>query len=287
MYSDFTMLQAQTGIHVEILEMCDLDKELKNVNDEEINKKLEEINSMFQISGDSSSDPLVKKPTDEQLNWSAKVAAAQEKLVKNYRLDALSYYYHSMEGNDYEQLQSGFIVGHSLLTAKGVPCAGEGDIKTNLAMKICDILDLGGSFAEIVVTDYENETILLGHDGPFHIAISNGKPILRGMELYHGKKGAGISVEAKVKTGEITTLGVTQTIDGKLKLIISEGESTDYETMKIGNTQTHVKFKKRPDEYMDEWFREAPTHHCAISTGHNASLFKKAAELLEMDYVIL
>ena len=287
MYSDFTMLQAQTGIHVEILEMCDLDKELKNVNDEEINKKLEEINNMFQISGDSSSDPLVKKPTDEQLNWSAKVAAAQEKLVRNYRLDALSYYYHSMEGNDYEQLQSGFIVGHSLLTAKGVPCAGEGDIKTNLAMKICDILDLGGSFAEIVVTDYENETILLGHDGPFHIAISNGKPILRGMELYHGKKGAGISVEAKVKTGEITTLGVTQTIDGRLKLIISEGESTDYETMKIGNTQTHVKFKKHPDEYMDEWFKEAPTHHCAISTGHNASLFKKAAELLGMDYVIL
>ena len=120
------------------------------------------------IEGDSPSHPRVRRPTDEQLDWYARVAAAQAELVKNYDLDALAYYYHSVDGNPYEVLQSGFIVGHSLLTAKGVPCAGEADIKTALAMKICDLLDNGGSFAEIVVTDYLNGTILIGHDGPFH-----------------------------------------------------------------------------------------------------------------------
>lgn len=287
MYSDFTMIQAQTGLHLEVLEMCDLDRMMKEVTPQEVKAKRNEILQMFEISGDSPSDPIAKKPTEEQMEWSSKVAAAQEKLVRAYDLDALSYYYHGAPGGEYEQLQSGFIVGHSLLTARGIPCSGEGDLKTAVAMKICDILGTGGSFSEIVVVDYRDETILLGHDGPFHLAIAEGKPILRGMGLYHGKQGTGVSVEAKVRSGPITTLNVTQTGDGKLKLIISEAESTSGEIMRIGNTQTPVKFRQHPDEYMTRWFAEAPTHHCAMSIGHNASLFRKVGELMNLNHVIL
>ncbi|MDF2942457.1 MAG: arabinose isomerase [Herbinix sp.] len=287
MYSDFTMLQAQTGIHVEVLEMCDLDRQLKLVTEEEIIAKKEEIYNMFEISEDSSADPIAKKPTEEQIYWSSKVAAAQERLVKEFNLDALTYYYHGAPGGDYEKLQGGFIVGHSLLTAKGIPCSGEGDLKTALAMKICDILGVGGSFCEIVVTDYEDGTILLGHDGPFHLEIAKGKPILRGMGLYHGKQGTGVSVEAKVRTGDITTLNITQTGDGKLKMISSEAESTDGIIMTIGNTQTPVKFNKDPDSYMEQWFTEAPTHHFAMAVGHNASLFEKVADIMNLNHVIL
>lgn len=286
MYSDFTMLQAQTGIHVELLEMCDLDRNMKKVTAEDIADKKKEISEFFTISGDSPADPLAKKPTEEQLDWSAKVAAAQEKMVEEYGLDSISYYYHGSD-NYYEELQSGFIVGHSLLTAKNVACAGEGDIKTALAMKICDILNKGGSFCEIVATDYEKGTIILGHDGPFHIGIASQKPILRGMGIYHGKRGSGVSVEAQVKEGDVTLLGVTQTIEGKLKMIISEGESKNYQTLMIGNTQTHIKFPVDPDTYMDKWFMQAPTHHLAMSVGHNAKLFEKTAKLLNIDYVII
>ncbi|MED4750914.1 L-fucose/L-arabinose isomerase family protein [Brevibacillus choshinensis] len=287
MYSDFTMIQAQTGLHVEIVEMCDLDRMLRDVTEAEVKAKLAEVHEMFTISEDSPADPIAKRPTDEQMKWSCRVAAAQEKLVREYDLDALTYYYHGTPGNEYEKLQGGFIVGHSLLTARGIPCAGEGDLKTAVAMKICDTLGTGGSYSEIVVVDYEDETILLGHDGPFHIAISEGKPLLRGMGLYHGKQGTGVSVEAKVKTGPITTLNVTQTGDGKLKMIISEGESTNGPIMKIGNTQTPVRFRKHPDEYMEQWFHEAPTHHCAMTIGHQAKLFQKVGELLGMVHVTL
>ncbi|SDW49046.1 L-fucose/L-arabinose isomerase family protein [Paenibacillus sp. CF384] len=287
MYSDFAMLQAQLGLHVEVLEMCDLDRFVKEVTQEEIETKLVEVVEMFEISGDSPSDPIAKKPTQEQLEWSAKVAVAQEKLVRAYDLDALTYYYHGQDGNEYEMLQAGFIVGHSLLTARGIPCSGEGDMKTAVGMKICDILGTGGSFSEIVVVDYEDETILLGHDGPFHIAIASEKPILRGMGLYHGKKGTGVSVEAKVKRGSITTLNVTQTGDGKLAMIASEGQATNGEIMQIGNTQTHVKFDLHPDEYMEKWFAEAPTHHCAIAVGNQAAQFKKVSELLQLRHVTL
>lgn len=267
--------------------MCDLNERMKDITEEETAGKLEEIYDMFEISGPSKADPIAKKPTEEQLRWSSQVAIGQERMVRDYDLDALAYYYHSAPGNPYQDLQGGFIVGHSLLTAKGIPCAGEGDMKTGIAMKICDTLNVGGSYCEIVTADYKNGTILMGHDGPFHIMISNGKPILRGMGLYHGKQGTGVSVEAKVQSGPVTLLGLTQTCDGKLKLIISEGISTDDEIMQVGNTQTHVKFPVDIDTYFENWFQYAPTHHFAMSVGHNAKLFEKVAQILECEYVIL
>ncbi|MDY2836573.1 MAG: L-fucose/L-arabinose isomerase family protein [Bilifractor sp.] len=281
MYSDFTMLQAQSGIDIEVLEMSDLNSCLEAVTDEEVKEMTDRIHSFFEISGDSPSDPIAREPTREQLNWSARIAAAQERLVKERNLDSISYYYHGR--NDYfEKIQSGFIVGFSLLNAEGVACAGEGDIKTALAMKIADICNTGGSFCEIVAGDFNRNTMILGHDGPFHLAISKGRPILRGMGVYHGKRGSGVSVEAKVKSGPVTTLGVTQTGDGKLKFNISEGEAIDAPILLNGNTSTHIRFGKKPAEYMDAWFREAPTHHLALSVGHNKELFLKVADLLKI-----
>lgn len=287
MYSDFTMIQAQTGLHVEVLEISDLARLLKDVTTQEVAAKRDEVHAMFQVSGDSPADPIARRPTEEQMEWSCRVAAAQERLVRAFDLDALCYYYHGAPGEMDEQLQAGFIVGHSLLTARGIPCSGEGDMKTAVAMKICDILGTGGSFSEIVVVDYLDETILLGHDGPFHIAIAEGQPILRGMGLYHGKQGSGVSVEAKVRTGPITTLNLTQTGDGRLKLISGEGESTNGPIMQIGNTQTPVRFRQHPDDYLAHWFAEAPTHHCAMAIGHNAALYAKVGALLRIPHVIL
>jgi L-arabinose isomerase len=287
LYSDLTMAQAQTGMHVEVMEIGDLQRLVGEVTAADIAAKHAEVTAMFEISSDSSSDPIARRPTDEQLEWSCRVAAAQERLVRQFDLDALAYYYHGAPDSAEERLQAGFIVGHSLLTAKGVPCAGEGDLKTAIAMKIGDVLGVGGSFTEIVVVDYDDETIVLGHDGPFHIAIAEGKPVLRGLGLFHGKQGTGVSVEAKVRSGAVTTLNVTQTRDGRLKLISGEGTATDGPTMKIGNTQTAVRFPRHPDEHMSHWFAHAPTHHCAMSVGHNAATFAKVAELMGLDHVTL
>lgn len=285
MYSDLTMLQAQTGMNVDILEMSDLKSYLDNTTRQEVLDKKNLMEDFFEISGDSPSDPIAKKPTEEQMIWSAKVAVAQEKMVRDRNLDSVAYYYHGRE-DFFEEVQSGFIVGFSLLNAQGIACAGEGDIKTALAMKIADICGKGGSFCEIVAADFNRDTIILGHDGPFHFAISKGKPILRGMGVYHGKRGTGVSVEAKVRPGAVTTLGVTQTGDGKLKFNISEGEAIDAPILLNGNTSTHIRFAEKPAEYMDKWFAEAPTHHLALSIGHNEGLFVKIAQLMNIPYAV-
>jgi L-arabinose isomerase len=283
MYSDFTMITAQTGMHVEVLEMCDLAMLTESVTDAEKQAKLDQVREMFVLSEDSPSDPLARKPRPEQLDVACRVAVAQEKMVREFDLDALTYYYRGRDGNPYEHLQEAFILGHSLLTAQGIPCSGEGDMKTAIAMKICDILGVGGSYSEIVAADYDRGTIILGHDGPFHIAIADGKPILRGMGLYHGKWGTGVSVEATVCKGPVTLLNLTQTGDGKLRMIANQGEAIEAPILKIGNTMTHVKFAQGPTPMMNRWFSLAPTHHAAMSVGHNTTQLRKVATLMGID----
>ncbi len=287
MYSDFTMITAQTGMHVEILEMCDLARIVSTVTEREKAAKRAEVDDVFVISEDVPADPLAKRPTSEQMDWACTVAAATERLVREHDLDALTYYYRGSPGNEYERIQEALILGLSLLTGNGIPCSGEGDMKTAVAMKISDLLGVGGSYCEIVAADFVDQTLIVGHDGPFHIAIAREKPVLRGMGLYHGKWGSGVSVEARVQTGPVTNLGVTQTRDGRLKMIVKEGVATDGEILRIGNTMTPVRFGKGPRALMDEWFALGPTHHFAMSVGHNAATFKKVASLLDWPFEVV
>ena len=287
MYSDYTMITAQSGMHVEVLEMCDLAAIIPKVTESEKAAKLAEVEELFVISEDSPADPLARKPTPEQMEWACTVAVATERLVRERDLDALAYYYRGAPGNEYERIQEALILGFSLLTGRGIPCSGEGDMKTALAMKISDLLGVGGSYSEIVASDFVDQTVIVGHDGPFHIAIAREKPILRGMGLYHGKWGSGVSVEARVRTGPVTLLGVTQTREGRLKMIGIEGTATDGEILRIGNTMTPVRFHAGPKALMDEWFALGPTHHFALSVGHNVSLFRKTASLLGWPFEIV
>ena len=91
-------------------------------------------------------------------------------------------------------------------------------------------------------------------------------------------------MEANVISGPITMLGLTQMGNGKLRFIASEGEAVKLPILTIGNTQTHVDFGMDLDTYMDKWFALAPTHHCAMSVGHNAALFEKVAKLLGIEF---
>jgi L-arabinose isomerase len=275
MYSDFTMVTVQTGAHIEVLEMCDLDHCVEAVTDEEVELKTEITRQIFDLENVS----------DEALSWAARVAAALDRLVEQFELSGLTYYYRGLGGNRYERLGAGVILGNSLLTARGVPASGEGDLKTCLAMKIMDSLGAGGSFTEFYAMDLKEKFVLMGHDGPAHLAISSRKPVLRGLGLYHGKRGHGVSVEFNVKTGPITLLGVTQTADGSLKLLTAEGESIPGAIMKIGNTNSRLRFPLGPAEFVNQWCEQGPTHHCALGIGHNRTAIAKVAQLLGLPVV--
>jgi L-arabinose isomerase len=277
MYSDFTMISAQTGAHIEVLEMCDLDQAVEQATDAEVEARLEAARGAFEMENVDA----------EELAWAARVAAGLDRLAARFGLNGLAYYYRGLDGNRYERLAAGMILGNSLLTARGIPASGEGDLKNCLAMKILDCLGAGGSFTEFYAMDFHEQFVLMGHDGPAHLAIAARKPVLRGLGLYHGKRGRGVSVECSVKTGPVTILAMTQTAEGKLKLVAAEGESIPGPVLKIGNTNSRLRFPLSPGAFVDEWCRQGPTHHCALGVGHLRGAIEKVAELMELPLTVV
>ena len=286
MHADPTAISAAFGVHVPLLEIEDVVREYQQVTRQEIEEKKKVILAEFETP-DPKSDPVTRKLTPEDLERAAHGAAALDRLVEKEELTGLAYYYEGTEGTIQREVATSFVVGNSILNAQGIPMCGEFDIKTCVAMLIMDRLNIGGSFAEFHPFDFEEDFILVGHDGPHHIAIAEGKPVLRSLTKFHGKPGYGASVEFKIKEGPITMLGITQTGEGKFKFVIGEGYSKKGPIPPTGNTNTRGFFEPNTRDFVKKWVMEGPTHHYALGVGHHAETLKKIADVLGIESVIV
>ena len=275
-YSDPTLQAVSFGTHIEHLEIGELKVLCQKVTKKEIEEKVGEIYREFEV--------LAECPKEE-IERAAKTACALDRLVAEKRLGSLAYYYEGTPGSDEEDIITSVIAGNSLLTARHVPVAGECEVKNAQAMKIMDAFGAGGSFSEFYAMDFNEDVILLGHDGPSHLAIAEAKPRLKPLGVFHGKPGKGLSVEMKVKHGPVTLLAVVQTQEGKLKLLVAEGESVPGPILEIGNTNSRYKFPLGVKKFIEAWSREGPAHHCAIGVEHIASKIQKLGAMLGLDVV--
>lgn len=284
MHSDPAALTAAFGCHIVQTEPDDLMRQYKTVTDQQIKRKEEEILHMFETP-DPKSDPITEKLSNHDLRLAAKAAVALDKFIEEKDLDGLAYYYEAEEASEMRQLVTNLIVGNSLLTAAGFPMCGESDLKTLIAMLIMDRLDIGGSFAEFHPIDFKEGFVLVGHDGPHHINIADKKPVLRSLSKYHGKPGAGASVEFKIKEGPITLFSISQTAYGKIKFVLAEGESVQGPIPPTGNTNTRGYFKPDVKTFLKRWVAEGPTHHFALGVGHHAQTIQKIADTFDIENV--
>ncbi|MEX2168563.1 MAG: hypothetical protein WD851_04595 [Pirellulales bacterium] len=272
-YSDLTQQCAYFGGHVEMVEVDDLASRRREVGESEIAERVAYFRDAFDVQPDCSY---------EELQRAARTSVALDRLVHVKRLGSMAYYYMGTGNAENEDAISSIILGTSLLTARGIPVAGELEIKNVQAMKIMDSFGAGGSFTEFYAMDYNDDVVLMGHDGPGHIAIAQGKTKVRPLPVYHGKVGRGLSVEMAVKQGPVTLLSVVQTVDGALKLLVAEGESVPGPILEIGNTNSRYRFAIGVRSFTENWNRQGPAHHCAVGVGHIADKIGKLAALLNM-----
>jgi L-arabinose isomerase len=275
-YSDFTQQCAHFGGHIEILEVEELAALRREVNDADLERKVAEFKAVMDVQPDCSAD---------EVSRAARTSVALDRLVDVHALGSLAYYHKGVGSAENEDAISSIILGTSLLTARGIPVAGEYEIKNAQAMKILDSFGAGGSFTEHYAVDYNDDVILMGHDGPGHIAIAEGKTKVRPLQVYHGKVGRGLSVEMSVKHGPVTLLSIVQTADGKLLLLMAEGESVAGPILEIGNTNSRYRFSLGARRFMNEWNGHGPAHHCAVGIGHIAGKLKKLGALLDMECI--
>jgi len=275
-YTDITLQVKYFGGHFEIIEVDELSAMRNAISDEEIHAQVTHFHEVFEVQSDCTADDL---------NQAARTAVALNHVVEKYKLGSMAYYYKGTGNSENENTMSSIILGNSLLTANGVPVAGEYEIKNAQAMKIMDTFGAGGSFTEYYAMDYKDDVVLMGHDGPGHISIAEGKTKVRPLHVYHGKVGKGLSVEMAVKHGDITCLSVLENEKGELVLLVAEGQSVPGPILQIGNTNSRYKFSTGAKRFINEWNRHGPAHHCAVGVGHIASKIKKLGKLLNMDVI--
>jgi L-arabinose isomerase len=273
--TDLTMVPANFGGHMEVVEFDDLRVRVNDATEEQVRAKMEQAREIFAVD-----DSVV----DEDFQWAARVSVGLDRLIEDFELDSLAYYHRGLEGELHERLGAGMILGASLLTARGIPAAGEYELRTSLAMLVMDRLGAGGSFTELQALNFFDNVVEMGHDGPAHLAISDGKPLLRGLGVYHGKRGWGVSVEFDVKHGPVTAFGVGQTRDGRYTFLASEGTVVAGPLLQIGNTTSRVDFGCDPGEWTDAWSASGVGHHWALGTGHRVAELRAVAELLDVEF---
>jgi L-arabinose isomerase len=269
--ADPTLVTGQLGGHVEILEIDDLRVRVEQVTDEQTDARVKMAREIFSLDG---------SVVEEDFRWGARVSLGLDQLVADFALDSLAYYHRGLDGEIHERVGAGMILGASLLTARGVPAAGEFELRTSLAMLIMDRLGAGGSFTELQALNFTDNVVEMGHDGPAHLAISARQPLLRGLGVYHGKRGWGVSVEFDVKPGPVTVMGLAQDRSGTFSLVASEGTVVSGALLQIGNTTSRVDFGRDPGEWTDQWSASGVAHHWALGTGHRVPELRAVADLL-------
>jgi L-arabinose isomerase len=272
------MLQCATfGGHIEILEVNELAGLRREVSAKQIKDRVAHFRKVFDVQPDC---------VEPELQRAARTSVALDRLVTEHELGSLAYFFLQRHGERrerrYDQLNHPrqFVADGARHSSRRRIRSEErpGDEDHGHVRRrrlVHGVLRHG----------FRRRRGADGHDGPGHIAIAQGKTKVRPLKVYHGKVGRGLSVQMSVKHGPITCLSVVEAKDGRLKLLVDEGESVRGPILEIGNTNSRYRFSLGARKFVNEWNSHGPAHHCAIGVGNISEKIEKLGKLLGIEAI--
>ena len=257
-------------------EVEEIENAFTRVTDEQLQDMYREFRQVYDV------DETV---TNEHMRFSAQLAVAFEEVITGHDIHPFGFYWWG-ENEQLTQLRAQAGLAVSRLTAQGRPGVTEGDVKTAMAMKVLDLLGAGGMFVEFFAMDFDEDFLLMGHDGPANVGMAEGRARLMHLDVHHGKSGHGLGIDFDMHQGTVTLLNLTQFDAGDtFKLIYSVGEIIDGPILNIGNPNARVRVSRPLHEFMDAWCQQGPSHHIALGIGDRSDALSAFAEAMRFPIV--
>ena len=245
-----------------------------DVTDENaIREKAEDILDTFEIEGGATVETV----------WEmAKYVVAFEKWVKDEQLGFVASHYDGFAKGVAGKLDSMLIPAFSMLIKQGTACAVEGDIKVAMAMSILKTISGTGQLSEMYSIDFEKDICIIGHSGSGDADISEKKPTMKIVDVFHGKTGGGYLTQFYPPAGPVTYLGITQDRDGRFRFVAAEGVNEEGPIFTFGDTNMRTRFSCGAREFCSHWSEAGPTHHMAAATGRHIDTILKVAKIFNV-----
>ena len=242
-----------------------------NITDEEaIRAKAQDILDTFEIEGGG---------TIEKVWDMARYVVAFEQWVRDEQLGLIASHYDGFAQGVAGKLDSMLIPAFSMLIKQGTACAVEGDIKVAMAMSILKTISGTGQLSEMYSIDFNEDICIIGHSGSGGAAISEKKPTMKIVDVFHGKTGGGYLTQFYPPAGEVTYLGITQDRDGHFKFVVAEGVNEEGPIFTFGDTNMRTRFSCGAREFCNRWSEAGPTHHMAAANGRHIDTILKVAKI--------
>ena len=223
---------------------------------------------------------------DDLFDYSARLALAMLDIAKEYKFDGLATFDQIWLTDPRVGIIPSYGTGY--LCSEHIPVATEADVTTLCAMMILQELTGDATFLENYVIDFDEDAIILSHDGHGNPAMSvDPKQVrIKPSIYYEGVNGRGAGLEFAYKPGDVTILSLIPLGDGEWRLIVGEGESLPIKPRPVAAPQMLFRYKNgNISEFCDRWLLAGSPHHMALAYGHHADVIQKLGRLLGVEVI--
>lgn len=216
---------------------------------------------------------------------SCRLALALEKVTRDGKFDAMASFDQVWLTDPRVGIIPAYATGR--LCELGFPCSTEADVATATAMLMLQALTGQATFLENYVIDFQQDAMILSHDGHGNpaLAAKPGDVRIKNSIYYKGVHGFGASFEYAYAPGPVTNLALVN-VGGRWRLNIAEGEALAIRPRPVAAPQMLFKPKSLPiAEWCNAWCLAGSPHHMALAYGHLAGRIRTYAQMQGLDVV--